>query len=227
MKKLIILILLFFILGLLGGCAPPADPAAYPVDRSLELAALQQRDFVDSFLQGRWCEAKTLYAASVEGSIRRDDFCAAAGTARLGARLKAYLGQEAPAESAQALRLAEAAGSCPALDADAPPERDRRYTALVEGGGFARLASLLAKEDDALYASVYARKGAAKALEAGHADQALALWELARATDAAHGWVAFLREDWRLRLAMNPDPEEQRAIHARIGILDEQIVPCP
>ena len=227
MEKHITPILLVFALCWLGGCASATDPAPYPVDRSLDLTALQQRDFVDSFLQGRWCEAKTLYASSVEGSIRRDDFCAAAATARLGARLKAYLGQEAPAEAAQAIRLAEAAGECPALDADAPPERDRRYTALVEGGEFARLASQLAKEQDALYASVYARKGAAGAQEAGEADQARALWELARATDAAHGWVAFLREDWRLRLAMDPDPEEQRAIHARIGILDEQIVPCP
>ena len=227
MKRYITLILLIFNIAWTGGCAPGADPAPYPVDRSLDLAALQQRDFVDSFLQGRWCEAATLYASSVEGSIRRDDFCAAAGTARLGVRLKAYLGQEAPAEAAQARRLAEAAGDCPALAEDAAPLRDRRYTALIEGGEFARLASQLTEEQDALYASVYARKGAAAALEAGDADMAGALWELARATDAAHGWVAFLREDWRLRLAMDHDPEEQKAIHARIGILDEQIVPCP
>lgn len=227
MKRHIYLILLTMASCFLFGCTGPVDRSPYPVDRSLDLAALQQRDFVDSFLQGRWCEAQSLYASSLEGRIRRDEFCAAAKTARLAARLKAYLGQNAPDELAAAKRFASATEECPGIDSGAMPERDRRYTALIDSGNLSALASQLEKEEDALYASVYARKGAAMALEAGDNTLAETLWRLARSTDAAHGWVAFLREDWRLRLSMETAPLKKQAIHERIGILDEQINPCP
>lgn len=223
MKRRIHLIMLALALLCLPGCPPAADRTPYPLDRSLDLAAAQQRDFVDSFLQGRWCEAESLYAECMEAFIRHDEFVRAARTARLAARLKAYLGLDAPDELAAAKRMETVAGTGP----EAVPERDGRYAALVEDGRFAELASQLEQEDDALYVSVYARKGAAAALERGQAKQADALWERARATDAAQGWVALLREDWRLRLAMESDPLKRGAIDERIRILDERIVPCP
>jgi hypothetical protein len=209
----------------LAACAPRADTTPYPADRTLARGPELRRDFVDSFLQGRWCEAEALYAEAIDTAVRRDDFCAAAHTARLAARLHAYAGQDAPELERTARALRGAALDCPG-DEDTPA-RDRRYEALVRAGDFGALARALDAEPDALYVSVYARKGARAALAAGQKADARALAEAARATDARQGWVTLLAADWGLRLELEDDPATRQTIRERIRLLEQRIAPCP
>lgn len=209
----------------LAACAPRAADTPYPPDRALQRGPELRRDFVDSFLQGYWCEAEALYADSMETAVRKDDFCEAARTARLAARLYAYAGQDAPELDEAAARYRAAALQCPAYEEI--PEQDRAYTALVESGSFAALAKALVRERDSLYVSVYARKGARAALRAGQKTDALALADMARDADARQGWVTFLRDDWRIRLELEDDPTTRQAIRDRIELLEHRIEPCP
>lgn len=213
------------LLAALAACAPAADPSPYPVDGTLALGPQQRRDFVDSFLQGRWCEARELYVEAVDKAVRRDDLCQAARTARLAARLKQYIGRTDEDARRAAEEYAAAAIGCPELQDI--PERDRRYGARIEAGAFDALARDLELEPDALYASVYARKGARAALERGQKADALRLAEAARTVDAQQGWVTFLREDWLLRLELTDNQEHRQAIRERIAILERRIDPCP
>lgn len=212
-------------LVLLGGCSVGGDRSPWPSDLDQSQAPLQRRDFVDSFLQGRWCEAETQYTMSLETSLRGDDFCAAADTARLAARLKGYLELDTEELARKADEYALAGLTCEGPGEDTT-ERDRRYTDLIEQGEFRALARSLANEPDSLFASVYARKGAREALDRGEREAALALVETARRRDARQGWVAFLREDWRLRLELEDDALTRQGINERIRILGDQILPC-
>ncbi len=212
-------------LGSLGACAPRASDLPYPPQPDPAQEAVQRRDFVDSFLQGRWCEARVLYEDAVDGAVRRDALCEAAATARLAARMKAYLGLPAPEEERAAKDYLRAGLDCPGFEA--PPARDEALTALLAAGDWAGLLRAVRAEKDGLYASVYARKGALAALEAGHGEDALALVEAARAVDARQGWVAFLRQDWAIRLRLETDEDTRRAIRERIELLGSRIEPCP
>lgn len=210
---------------LLSSCAPRVDRTPYPAQVDATRDAIQRRDFVDSFLQGRWCEAESLHADALDGAVRRDDFCEAAATARLAARMKAYLGLPAPSEEEAAAKYLRAGLNCPRYEA--VPPRDAAYREFMDAGDWAGLTKALAREEDSLYASVYARKGARAAQAAGQISDALALTEAARAVDAAQGWVAFLRLDWQLRLELETDEGTKQAIRERIAILAERIEPCP
>jgi len=209
---------------LLAGCSTGADRSPYPAPGSEQEASRQRRDFVDSFLQGQWCACEDQYALSLESSLRTDDFCAAAKTAGLAARLREYVGLPADDLWNEARRYRDAALGCGAQDD--LTERDKAYGALVKQGAFEALGKRLAAEEDSLFASVYARKGAREAIERGDTAQAGALIELARKRDARQGWVVFLREDWRLKLLIEDNPQQREHIHDRIRILDEQILPC-
>jgi len=225
------------LLVLLAACGPSPRPA-YPPTGEIARAPLARRDFVDSFLQGRWCEAESLYAASRESYLRQDDFCGAAYNALLLWRLKAYVGIEYPAALEEASRLRElgfgCAGTAALADPSRPddpgqaglPARDRELGALLAEGRLKELARRLAGEEDPLYASVYGRKAARAALGRGEKDTAREILEATRAVDARQGWVAFLREDWRLLAALARSGEEEATIARRIEHLDSLVRPC-
>ncbi|WP_172961631.1 hypothetical protein [Desulfovibrio ferrophilus] len=176
-------------------------------------------------MQGYWCEAEIQYTKSLESSLRSDDFCAAAKTAKLAARLRAYLDMDAGVLEQEARRYAKAALDCPG-SLEQRTQRDKDYETLIEERNYLRLERSLKAEKDSLFASVYARKAARTAIAQGDDTTALTLIELARIRDARQGWVTFLREDWRLRLSIEDNPQKRQAINDRIRILDDQIFPC-
>ncbi|MDY7000189.1 MAG: hypothetical protein SVS15_00220 [Thermodesulfobacteriota bacterium] len=232
---------LFLVLGMAAGlfafegCAP-SDKALYPAPENLELAPVQQREFVESFLQGRWCEAETLFAMSLENYLRQDDFCSAAHNYLLFWRLKAYLGEEDAKALENAKRMRRLGLGCPAderlsfLDADLRDQafspKDKAYRSLLEKEKFSAVMKRLNAEEDRLFVSVYSRKAGLLALDRGEEEIAGVFFEKARAVDAKLGWVVFLREDWRLLISLTKTPEEKQAIADRIQCLDEFIQPC-
>lgn len=221
-----VILLLLMVLAC-AGCAAPRDTGPYPVDKSLTLAGLQRIEFVDSFLQGYWCEAEELYTMSIETAIRTDNFCQAAKTADLAARLFEYAGQNNGQEQDQRDTLIRQALDCEVAGINAPePKLDTDYRTLTEQKRFAALAQTIEQEQDALYASVYARKGAGAALKAGAPAAAMKLAKLARRVDAAHGWVTFLVLDWKLIKALSTDSKQIQAINERIGTLEQRILAC-
>lgn len=216
-----------------AACTAPGPGQPYPPPESLELAPVKRQEFVASFLQGRWCEAKDLLAQSVEDSLRRDDPCAAAYSHLTLWRLKAYVGIEDEQARREAMRLRDIGMGCPGserlavLDGGPLPPRDRRYRELIAAGDDAALMDALAAEPDALYASVYARKAARKALDDGRPDLARPYLALARALDGDRGWVVFLREDWKMESEATDNPDDRSRIAQRIAILDALVDPCP
>ena len=219
----------------LQGCAR-TDKALYPAPDNLELAPVQQREFVESFLQGRWCEAESLFAMSLENYLRQDDFCSAAHNYLLFWRLKAYLGEDDAKILESAKQMKRLGLGCPDdkrlsfLDADprdqAFPPKDQAYRSLLEKEKFSTVMNRLNAEKDRLFVSVYSRKAGLLALDRGEDEFAGAFFEKARAVDAKLGWVVFLREDWRLLMRLTKTPEEKQAIADRIRYLDELIQPC-
>jgi len=210
-------------------------PSPYPPPRELAQAPRERQEFVEAFLQGRWCEAEMLFARSLDGFLRADDVCAAAYTHFLAYRLKGFAGENDQAALAAARRYQAMGLGCPELpgipglstapDAGLPP-KDRRYLELIEAGDYARLGRELGTEPDALYASVYGRKAARAALAAGLSADAAMLIGLARDIDARQGWVVFLVNDWTFRRELSTDPVEREAMAARITELQKRIIPC-
>jgi len=219
---------------LLAACASSGPKGPYPPPENLRLAAAKRQEFVASFLQGRWCEAHDLLAQSVEDFLRRDDPCAAAYGHMTLWRLKAYVGLEDEDARQEALRLRRVGLGCPgmkqlaALDGEeylAPA--DRRYQDLLASDDDTALLNALEAESDALYASVYARKAAKAALDAGQPGRARPFLALARGLDGDRGWVVFLREDWRLEALTAETTEDRNSIAQRIAILDALVDTCP
>ena len=224
------LVLLALLLAACGGKGAP-----YPPPAELKLAPQERQEFVEAFLQGRWCEAEMLFSRSVDGYLRADDVCAAAYTHYLAYRLKSYAGEDDRAALDAARRYGAMGSRCPGLpglpgEAVAPDaglsDKDRSYLDLLDAGDFSGLEKRLAAEPDALYASVYGRKAAGKALEAGQAARAVAFVDGARAVDARQGWVVFLVNDWTLKRELSSDPAEREAMAARIRELEKRIIPC-
>ena len=228
------ILLLPVLLLALSACAASGPKGPYPPPENLRLAGVKRQEFVASFLQGRWCEARDLMAQSVEDFLRRDDPCAAAYNHLTLWRLKAYVGLEDEDARQEAMRLRAVGMGCPGseqlamLDEDAPaPARDRRYASLLDADDDAALLRALEDEDDALYASVYARKAAARALDAARPDRARPFLNLARALDGDRGWVVFLLEDWKLEARAADNDGDRNAIAQRIAILDALVDTCP
>jgi hypothetical protein len=84
----------------------------------------------------------------------------------------------------------------------------------------------LSREENPIYASVYARKAAEAALEAGLEQRAREFIELAHSVDSRQGWVVFLRQDWLIKSAMAETPQQRQTIRERIEYLDALIRPC-
>jgi len=173
----------------LQGCAP-ANKAPYPAPSNLGLAPMQQREFVESFLQGKWCEAETLFAMSLENYLRQDDFCSAAHNYLLFWRLKAYLGEDDASALENAKRMKRMGLGCPKderlyfLDADQRDQafspKDQAYRSLLEKEKFSTVMNRLNAEKDRLFVSVYSRKAGLLALDRGENEIAGAFFEKAR-----------------------------------------------
>jgi hypothetical protein len=214
---------------LLAGCmAGPTQP--YPEPETRQKAADQREEFLEAFLSGRWCEAQSLFRASTLDYLRQDDFCAAAYNYRLAWRLTAYLSIPDQSLRKRAARLAELG-----LDCSGDPggengrfagPRDEAWEKLVSEKRFDELLSRVRGEEDALYASVYARKGARQAMAQGDEDAARRLLRTARQRDARLGWLLFVIEDWKLLADLENNDRRARLISERIRRLEQLVEPC-
>jgi hypothetical protein len=222
---------------LFTGCTTPAPREDYPAPNYSDYAQNQRRDFVEAFLQGRWCEAENLLALSTENFLQLDRFCEAAYNYLLFWRLQAYIGKDDPEALRRAEEMKELGKGCPEHprlvmpgDGEPPggaiPGKDAAYRSLLDARDYEGLFDLLAAEDNELYASVYARKAARDALDRGDRRWADTFLELALAVDSDQGWVVFLRRDWRLKAELAESNEEKESIANRIKYLDEFITPC-
>lgn len=229
----------FFLLTLLClvvcACSVSGQRSAYPPPDTLRMAEPQRHEFVQLVLQGRWCEAGSLFEQSMENYLLQDDFCAAAQNHLLAWKLKKYINVSDEQHLEDARLLLRTGLDCPGLAMpgadDGLPDnlapRDRAYRTLIHQERFDALASLLQTEKDQLYASVYGRKAAQAAVRSGNTAQAEALLHQTRQLDARQGWIVFLIQDWQMLHALTRDPEESNAMRQRIERLQALIQPCP
>jgi hypothetical protein len=202
----------------------------------LRLAEVQRHEFIQLFLQGRWCEARGMFELSLESYLYQDDFCGAANNHLIFWKLKQYVGIDTNSHLEFALELQSTGQQCPepglpveknqSVQATVLPDKDAEYMALLSQEKFDLLFRLLARESDPLYASVYGRKAALAALNAGQPVKAKILVQQAQERDARQGWVVFLIEDWKIIHALTADTLLQREILFRIQHLQELIQPC-
>lgn len=219
------------------GCAPSKPRSPYPPPDTLRMAEPQRHEFVQLFLQGRWCEAQGLFERSLEGYLMQDDFCAAAQNHILVWKLKQYININDDQHLEQADALLRTGRDCPELllpssditgiEISDLPSRDRDYHALLDAGRFRALADRLQSERDQLYASVYGRKAALAAMQSGDIQSAQKIIEQTRLLDARQGWIVFLIQDWKIIYDMTRDSGRQTEIQSRIKALQELIQPCP
>lgn len=219
------------------GCASPAPRDDFPAPNYLSIAQNQRNDFVQAFLQGRWCEAENLLALSTENYLQMDRFCDAAYNYLLSWRLNAYVGQDDPNALDKASKMRELGDGCtehPRLaipqggqvPQESVPEKDAGYRSMIQERDFEALARILGREDNELYASVYARKAARAAIQEGDAGSADRFAEMALAIDSRQGWVVFLRQDWLIKAELADSEKDKQTIFERIGYLDAFITPC-
>ncbi len=231
-----LLIVMFF--SSLWACGPSQPRSAYPPPDTLRMAEAQRHEFIQLFLQGRWCEAQGVFERSLESYQFQDDFCSAARNHLIAWKLHQYLNLEADHHLKAARNLAESGLACPDLNlpgADAAHEMqagdhltttDRAYREMLEQGAFDALAAKLRAESDPLFASVYGRKAAKAAVEADQLEQGLMLIHLTRELDARQGWIVFLIQDWNFILSLTPDPAKAHHIQNRVDLLRGLIQPC-
>ena len=82
---------IFFLSFSLTSCFVPVDQSNYQQPMELGYAPVQRQEFVNAFLQGKWCEARYLFEASVEKYLRQDDFCQVSKNYVLAWKLKRYV----------------------------------------------------------------------------------------------------------------------------------------
>ncbi|UZP68203.1 hypothetical protein N1030_04280 [Desulfovibrio mangrovi] len=242
-RTTLIPLLLACLIIVLTACGAPRSDKAYSEPDQLKQAPFGRSSFVDSFLQGNWCESEALFATSQENFLRQDMVCQAAYNYTLAWRLKQYVGLDDPELKRQAERYRRMGFDCPASTAQHPlaslltaqggqtaeeaiSSRDTNYRHLLQTNDFAALKSRLEKEKDQLYASHYARKAALQAHAAGNTEVAYMFLGIARTNDSRLGWVVFLREDWRLAHLFTEDMALKQRIEERITELEQYIIPC-
>lgn len=228
------LLLILFLSFSLPSCFVPVDNSIYRQPKELGFAPVQRQEFIDAFLQGKWCEALYLFEASVKKYLRQDDFCQVSKNYILAWKLKRYAGVEDQALLDKARYYNRLGFDCKdnllaSLSKNEPETsyspRDELYRKLMENNEFKSLLNELKQEKDHLYASVYGRKAARAAIAAKKPQFAKRLMEKTRALDAQQGWIVFLREDWRILCQLAPDHEKE-IITERINALGKLIQPC-
>jgi hypothetical protein len=232
------LTLLVALFPALWACGPSKPRSAYPPPDTQHRAEAQRHEFIQFFLQGRWCEAQGVFERSLESYQFQDDFCSAARNHLVAWKLHQYLDLEADHHLEAARNLAETGLACPDLNlpgTDAAHEMpagdhltptDLAYREMLEQGAFTALAAKLRAEQNPLFASVYGRKAAKAALEADQLEQARMLIHRTRELDARQGWIVFLIQDWNVILSLTPDPAEAHHIQNRVDLLLGLIQPC-
>ncbi len=232
-RRTALLLVLALCLHLLA-CGPSRPKSVYPPPDILKMADDQRHEFIQLFLQGRWCEAQSMFERSQESYQMQDDFCAAAQNQLIAWKLKQYLNISDDRHLDAARELSQTGLYCPELnlpDEASRPEQsnysdeDEQYRTLLEQGQFLTLANQLRNESDPLYASVYGRKAALAALAVNNLEQAQALIHQTRELDAAQGWIVFLIEDWKI-IHMTTPPDGQHDVLQRIERLQNIIQPC-
>ncbi|HDQ39888.1 MAG TPA: hypothetical protein ENN39_02505 [Desulfonatronum sp.] len=218
-------------------CAPSGARSVYPAPDILRMAEPQRHEFVQLFLQGRWCEARSMFERSTESYLMQDDFCSAAQNNIVAWKLKQYIGISDPQLLEKAGLLLQTGMDCPdAILPDqgaegSPPDtvtqKDRGYRELLDDGRFDLLSARLRAERDQLYASVYGRKAARAASIAGQLEQAEQLVRQTRSLDARQGWIVFLIQDWKMLYALTQDQAAKVEIQERIEQLQDLLQPCP
>lgn len=219
-----------------SACTPSGPRSPYPPADSLRMAEPQRHEFVQLFLQGRWCEARAAFERSVENYLMQDDFCSAARNHVLAWKLKEHLGMGDQADLEAARILVRTGRDCPGVPVPAPDsdasvhtllhEKDLQYREMIADSRFKALSARLMAEPDPLYASVYGRKAALAALRSGQADQAEALILQTRDLDARQGWVVFLIQDWKILHDLTKDSDRKEEILQRIEKLEDLVQPC-
>lgn len=233
----------------LCACGSSGPRSPYPPPDTLAMAEPQRHEFLQLFLQGRWCESAAQFDRSTETFLLQDDFCAAARNHLLAWKLKRYIAINDDFHLEQARELMRTGLDCPALVLPAMdnqditanslsgglagsalgnlPDKDRIYRDLLKGRRFEQLTSRLANEQDQLYASVYGRKAALAAMRSGQPDLAATVLNQTRDLDARQGWIVFLIRDWSLLYDLAPDEHSRQGILRRIERLQGLIQPCP
>ena len=220
-----------FICFTCGACTMfQQTPAPYSPPDRLELASSLRQDFVQEFLAGRWCTARTLFLQAQEYYLRQDDFCSVAKTYILAYKLHAYLGVTYPHLLDKAMNFAQQGLDCTSeiLDDKGQPrtgKRDKTIHDLIIAKKWPAVLDQLNRERDPLFASVYARKAARQARQTD------ALWstkflDLAHTIDSRQGWVLFLIQDWKLQEILESNPQRRIWIKQRIATLYNLVEPC-
>ena len=205
-------------------------PAPYAPPDRLTLAASLRQDFVQEFLAGRWCAARVLFLQAQEYYLRQDDFCSVAQTYVLAYKLHAYLGVKFPHLLDKAMNFAQQGLDCTTdiLDTEGQPlvgKQDKAMNALLDAHAWPTIFTQLNHKRDPLFASVYARKAARKALQTTP-QWSIKFLELAHNIDSRQGWVLFLIQDWKLQRTIESNPQRQTWIDQRIATLYDLIEPC-
>jgi len=101
---------------------------------------------VQLFLQGRWCEARSLFERSTESYLMQDDFCSAAQNNIVAWKLKQYIGISDPQLLEKAGLLLQTGMDCPdaivpdegaeGFPSDTVTQKDREYRELLDDGRF-------------------------------------------------------------------------------------------
>jgi hypothetical protein len=226
---------IFIILFLLTGCVSLTDKTAYPPSGEIGKAYAQRHEFVNLYLQGRFCEAKNQFEKSVRSFLMQDDFCSAAGNYMVFYNLKMYSDIKDAHLFDTAVKLKNLGGGCPDLEAlllcsggdcsNGMNPKDAFYRKLLEERNFNKLLEAASGEEDRLYASVYLRKTARNALIHNRKLAEKFLKE-AIGIDAAQGWVVFLCEDWSIMAGLASAPEEKERILERVKMLSTVLQPC-
>lgn len=221
--------------ALLSGCVSVTGKTAYPPSREIRMASVQRYEFVNLYLQGRFCEAKNQFEKSVRGFLMQDDFCSAAENYMIFHNLKMYSDVKDTYLFETALKLKKLGGGCPNLEAlflcsagdcsAGMNPKDSYYRKLLLGKEFDKLLAAVSGEEDRLYASVYLRKAVRHALIQDK-DLAGRFLKEALKIDAAQGWVVFLCKDWSIMADLAASPEERERMLERVKMLSTILQPC-
>ncbi len=215
----------------LGACSGArTQDRSYPPSPILTQAPSLRQNFLQAFLRGRWCRAQSLFLQSQEYYLRQDDFCSVAQIYILAYNLHAYLGVRYPHLLDKAMNFAQQGLDCAntLFDPDGHPRRgrqDERFQKLMDSRKWRSLATYLKNVQDPLFASVYARKAAIKALPT-HTAWAQKYSDLALSVDRRQGWVLFLIQDWKYKLSVEKNSRRRDWIRQRIATLYDLVEPC-
>jgi len=198
----------------------------YSPPRASSFPVKQRFEFVNLFLRGKWHEASIVFHKSVDNFIQQDEFCAAAKNYLFLYNLFKYLSIDRKALFKKAQSLAKLDTRCRLLadsTDDLLTEKDRKYKEALTNYNFSLMVSLLEKERDPLFKSVYARKAALTAKAKGRFTEAEKFLSLAYETDKKYIWTLFLMEDLKLEYKISHNDLEKQRIKKKLEILKNYI----